>query len=92
MEMKKISLAIIVVAALLSVVLAADKPKDPVAAAATPKASATAPVGSAATTTSTASSPDSAHAPAPSGATSTMPLVGSLAGAFLVSFFGYYLQ
>ncbi|CAL9025842.1 unnamed protein product [Prunus brigantina] len=108
MEMKKISLAIIVVAAFMSVVLAADLPKDPLAAAAaaagvgaaTPKASA-APVGSAGTTTSSAASPTpssatgtptSAHAPSPSGAASAMPVVGSLAGAFLMSFFGYYLQ
>ncbi|CAB4286767.1 unnamed protein product [Prunus armeniaca] len=101
MEMKKISLAIIVVAAFVSVVLAADLPKDPLAAAAaargvgaaTPKASA-APVGSAASPTpsSATGTPTSAHAPSPSGAASAMPVVGSLAGAFLMSFFGYYLQ
>ncbi|KAI5318502.1 hypothetical protein L3X38_038210 [Prunus dulcis] len=106
MEMKKIALAIIVAAAFVSVVLAADLPKDPLAAAAaavgaaTPKASA-APLGSAGTTTSSAASPIpssatgtplSAHAPSPSGAASAMPVVGSLAGAFLMSFFGYYLQ
>ncbi|BFG38169.1 hypothetical protein CerSpe_244430 [Prunus speciosa] len=101
MEMKKISLAIIVVAAFVSVVLAADHPKDPLAAAAaavgvgaaTPKASA-APVGSAASPTpsSLTGTPTSAHAPSPSGAASAMPIVGSFAGAFLMSFFGYYLQ
>ncbi|BFG38166.1 hypothetical protein CerSpe_244400 [Prunus speciosa] len=70
MDMKKISIAIIVIGALMSVVLAAEKKESPKAAS--PKAAAPAPA---------------------SGATSTtFSVVGSLAGAFIFTFFGYYLQ
>ncbi|ONH95403.1 hypothetical protein PRUPE_7G068400 [Prunus persica] len=70
MDMKKISIAIIFIAALMGVVLAAEKKESPKAAA--PKAATPAPA---------------------SGATATtFSVVGSLVGALIFAFFGYYLQ
>ncbi|KAL6133907.1 hypothetical protein ACLB2K_066140 [Fragaria x ananassa] len=73
MDMKKIFLALIVVAAFVSIALAKETSKT----AASPKESA-----------APKASETHAHAPAPSNAATTMPV----AGAFLLSFFAYYLQ
>ncbi|KAM1866166.1 hypothetical protein ACFX13_009044 [Malus domestica] len=83
MDMKKISLAIIVIAALISVVLAAGKEHAPKAAAA--------PKDAAAARAPTATK-DAAPGPASGAASATLSVVGSLAGASLLSFFGFYLQ
>ncbi|KAB2608178.1 repressed By RIM101 protein 1-like [Pyrus ussuriensis x Pyrus communis] len=85
MDMKKITIAIIVVAALMSVVLEAKKDKH----------GAHSPKGSPAPAPAPAPSreKDSAPAPTPSSTDSiTLSVAGSLAGVFLSSFFGYYLQ
>ncbi|KAL1060785.1 hypothetical protein V6Z11_1Z070400 [Gossypium hirsutum] len=66
MDMKKISCAVIVAAASMSAVLAADSAPAP--------------------------APASAPGPDSNVATSTMPVLVSLVGATLVSFFSYYLQ
>ncbi|TYG84308.1 hypothetical protein ES288_D01G239200v1, partial [Gossypium darwinii] len=80
MDMKKISCAVIVaVAASMSEVMAAGAP-SPAPASAPGAASASASASAA------APGPDS------SVAISTMPVLGSLVGATLVSFFAYYLQ
>ncbi|TYG84307.1 hypothetical protein ES288_D01G239100v1 [Gossypium darwinii] len=78
MDMKKISCAVIVAAASMNAVLAADSAPAPAPASAPGAASASA----------------SAAAPGPDSnvATSTMPVLVSLVGATLVSFFSYYLQ
>ncbi|XP_062001839.1 uncharacterized protein LOC133719685 [Rosa rugosa] len=95
MDMKKITVASIVVVAFVSLVMAAkDMPKDAHApkSAHAPNA-AHAPKGS---TFVPASAPrDSSHtpAPAPSSATSTSrSIIESFAGAALMSFFAYYVQ
>ncbi|KAM1079475.1 hypothetical protein ACFX13_014544 [Malus domestica] len=83
MDMKKITIAIIVVAALMSVVLEAKKDKH----------GAHSPKGSPAHAPAPSKEKDSAPAPTPSSTDSiTLSVVGSLAGVFLSSFFGYYLQ
>ncbi|MFQ6623105.1 hypothetical protein Gotur_002890 [Gossypium turneri] len=78
MDMKKISCAVIVAAASMSAVLAADSAPAP--------APASAPGAASASASAAAPGPDS------SVATSTMPVLVSLVGATLVSFFSYYLQ
>ncbi|KAK8490205.1 hypothetical protein V6N13_126057 [Hibiscus sabdariffa] len=76
MDMKKISCAVIFAAASMSTVMAASGPAV---------APATAP--------GSAPSPGSVAAPGPDigVATTTLPVLGSLVGASLVSFFAYYL-
>ncbi|PRQ44594.1 hypothetical protein RchiOBHm_Chr3g0480951 [Rosa chinensis] len=80
MDMKKISVAIIVIAAFMSLVVAAKETGKPAAA---PKAKSP-----------TASSPTvGAHAPAPSGAVpTTLSIIESFFSTFLVSVFTYYMQ
>ncbi|KAK8649282.1 hypothetical protein V6N13_130012 [Hibiscus sabdariffa] len=79
MDMKKISCTVIVAAASMSAVMAADSP-------------ALAPAPGSALTPGSAPTPDLALAPGPdSFATSTLPALGSLVAASLVSFFAYYL-
>ncbi|KAE8671682.1 hypothetical protein F3Y22_tig00111941pilonHSYRG00093 [Hibiscus syriacus] len=79
MDMKKVSCAIIVAAASMSVVMAAGAASAP-----TPLADGLAPsaaVGSA-----------SAPAPGSSGAAAALPVLGSLVGASIVSLLSYVLQ
>ncbi|MBA0551277.1 hypothetical protein Golob_022170 [Gossypium lobatum] len=78
MDMKKISCAVIVAAASMSGVLAAG------AAPAPSPASAPAAAAAAASASASAPGPDS------SVAISTMPVIESLVGATLVSFFAYF--
>ncbi|KAL6273000.1 hypothetical protein ACE6H2_023692 [Prunus campanulata] len=107
MDLKiKISLAILLFAALISVVLAeeahppknsggAHAPKHSVGGAHAPKGAASAPEGSASVSAEApAPAKDSASAPQASSSTTpaTLYLVGSLAGAFLSFFVVYYLQ
>ncbi|KAK8609246.1 hypothetical protein V6N13_025552 [Hibiscus sabdariffa] len=77
MDMKKISCAIIVVAASMSTVMAASSPAPAPAPSLSPSLS-----------------PESALVPGPdsSFATATLPVLASLIGASLVSFFASYLQ
>ncbi|KAK8609238.1 hypothetical protein V6N13_025560 [Hibiscus sabdariffa] len=79
MDMKKISCAIIVAAASMSTVMAASSP---------------APAPASVPSLSPSLSPESALVPGPdsSFATATLPVLGSLIGASLVSFFASYLQ
>ncbi|KAH1084320.1 hypothetical protein J1N35_024081 [Gossypium stocksii] len=78
MDMKKISTAIIVAAASMSAVMAASAP------ATSPSAGGAGPI----------SSPESGPAPGPdsSVAAATLPVLGSLVGASIVSLFSYVLQ
>lgn len=109
MDMKiKISLAILLLAALVSVVLADNKeahppkhsggahaPKHSGSGVHVPKGAASAPEGSASVSAEApAPAKDSASAPQASSSTTpaTLYLVGSLAGAFLSFFVFYYLQ
>ncbi|KAK8490200.1 hypothetical protein V6N13_126053 [Hibiscus sabdariffa] len=80
MDMKKISCAFIVVAASMSTVMAASSP-------------APTPTPAAAPSLSPSLSPESALVPGPdsSFATVTLPVLGSLIGTSLVSFFSSYL-
>ncbi|XP_012468034.1 arabinogalactan protein 23 [Gossypium raimondii] len=78
MDMKKISCAVIVAAASMSGVLAAGAAPAP--------SPASAPAAAAASASASAPGPDS------SVAISTMPVIESLVGATLVSFFAYFLQ
>ncbi|KAK8493159.1 hypothetical protein V6N12_041517 [Hibiscus sabdariffa] len=79
MGMKKISYAIIVVAASMSTVMAASSP---------------APTPAPAPSLSPSLSPESALVPGPDSnfATATLPVIGSLIGVSLVSFFASYLH
>ncbi|KAL6141457.1 hypothetical protein ACLB2K_059745 [Fragaria x ananassa] len=86
MDMKKITVVVLVIAALMSLVVTAkDSAKTPAAApkgAKPPLASAT-PAGA----------PKDAHAPKASGAApTTLSIAGSFFNSFLVSFFAYYMQ
>lgn len=109
MDMKiKISLAILLFAALMSLVLADNKeahppkhsggahaPKHSGGGTHAPKGAASAPEGTASVSAEApAAAKDSASAPQASSSTTptTLSLVGSLAGAFLSFFFVYYLQ
>ncbi|KAK8649281.1 hypothetical protein V6N13_130011 [Hibiscus sabdariffa] len=80
MDMKKISCAVIVAAASMSAVMAADSP-------ASAPGLAPAPASVSAPSLGPAPGPDSSVALA----TATLPVLGSLVGASLVSFFAYYL-
>ncbi|KAJ9181126.1 hypothetical protein P3X46_009290 [Hevea brasiliensis] len=78
MDMKKISFAVLIVAASMSAALTAHAAEAPATSAAS---AASGP----------AASGPSAPSPA-SGAAETSPFVGSLIGAFLLSFLAYYMQ
>ncbi|XP_052479370.1 arabinogalactan protein 23 [Gossypium raimondii] len=78
MDMKKVSTAIIVAAASMSAVMAADAP------APSPSAGGSSPSSSPAF--APAAGPDSSVAAA------TLPVLGSLVGASIVSLFSYILQ
>ncbi|KAK8705316.1 hypothetical protein V6N13_048920 [Hibiscus sabdariffa] len=79
MDMKKISCVVIVAAASMSAVMAADGPASAPGLAPAP---------------GSASTPGLGPVPGPDTgvATATLPVLGSLVGASLVSFFAYYLQ
>lgn len=88
MDMKKISVAIIVIAAFMSLVVAAKESTTATTAAA-PKAS----TPEASTTAAATPKEGEAHAPSSAGAAlTTLSIVESFFSTFLVSFFAYYLQ
>ncbi|GMI64744.1 hypothetical protein like AT2G41905 [Hibiscus trionum] len=79
MDMKNISCAVIVAAASMSAVMAADGPASAPGLGPAP---------------GSASAPGFGPSPGPDSgvATATLPVLGSLVGASLVSFFAYFLQ